>query len=163
VKRWLLHRLWDPLLRFLKQGIAPDRLALCVAIGIVVGNIPILGVSTILCTLIALLFRLNLAAMQAVQAAMAPTQLLLIIPYVRLGEWLLQAPRQPLSIRAGLALMTQGAGTAVMTLWEAILHAGLAFLLVAPVATYAIYRIMRPLFERAAARTRASAGPRPAP
>ena len=56
------------------------------AIGVVVGNIPILGVSTILCTAIALGFRLNLAAIQLTQALMAPSQLLLIIPFVLLGE-----------------------------------------------------------------------------
>jgi uncharacterized protein (DUF2062 family) len=148
---WLKRRLWEPLLGLLKAGISPDRLALCVAIGIVVGNIPILGTSTILCTVIALLFRLNLPAMQLVQAFMAPTQLLLIIPYVRLGEWILRVPPQPLSIKAGMALMAAGIGTAVVTLWDAILHAGLAFLLVGPLATYALYRIFRPIFALAAA------------
>jgi len=105
---WLRRRVWLPLIGLLKQGISPDRLALCVAIGIVVGNIPILGLSTALCALIALVFRLNLAAMQLVQVLMAPTQLLLIIPYVRLGEWILRAPHQPLSIAAGLALLEHG-------------------------------------------------------
>ena len=148
---WLRRRLWDPLLALLKAGISPDRLALCVAIGIVVGNIPILGTSTILCTIIALLFRLNLPAMQLVQAAMAPTQLLLIIPYVRLGEWIARAPPQPLSIKAGMALLASGVGTAIVTLWDAILHAGLAFLIVGPIATWALYRIFRPIFTLASA------------
>ncbi len=148
---WLRRRLWEPLVALLRQGISPRRLALCVAIGIVVGNAPILGTSTILCTVIALLFRLNLPAIQLVQAAMAPTQVLLIIPYVRLGEWLLGAPRQPLSIEADLALLGQGIGRAVIVLWDAILHAGFAFLIVAPLATYALYRILAPVFARAAA------------
>jgi cyclopropane-fatty-acyl-phospholipid synthase len=150
VKGWLLRRLWAPLLKLLSQGVSPDRLALCVAIGIVVGNIPVLGTSTIICTVIALLFRLNLPAMQLVQAAMAPTQVLLIIPYVRLGEWLLRAPHQSMSIGAGLALIRSGSGSAVAALWEAILHAGFAFLLVGPVATFALYRLLRPVFILAA-------------
>ena len=139
-------------MNLLRQGIDPDRLALCVAIGVVVGNIPILGLSTALCAVIALSFRLNLAAMQLVQALMAPTQLVLIIPYVRLGEWILRVPPQPLSIKAGLALMAQGIGHAVFVLWDAILHAGFAFLLTAPLSTFLIYRILAPFFERAAAR-----------
>jgi len=53
---------------------SPNRLALCVALGIVIGNIPILGVSTLICAAIALVFRLSLAAIQIVQAAMAPIQ-----------------------------------------------------------------------------------------
>ena len=72
--QWLRRKILDPLLALLRQGISPRRLALCVAIGIVVGNVPILGVSTLLCGALALLFRLNLPAMQLVQAAMARTR-----------------------------------------------------------------------------------------
>jgi len=152
LNQWLRHKILHPLLKLLSQGIAPPRLALCVAIGIVIGNIPILGVSTIFCTAIALLFRLNLPAIQAAQWAMAPTQLLLIIPFVRLGEWLLRVPPQPLSIKAAAALMEQGVRPAVVALWDAILHAALAWALVAPGAIYLDYKLLTPVFQRAAAR-----------
>jgi uncharacterized protein (DUF2062 family) len=122
------------------------------AIGVVVGNIPILGVSTVLCALIALAFRLNLPAIQVAQAAMAPSQILLIIPFVRLGEWILRVPRQPVSIKEGLALLAQGAGHAIVVLWDSILHAGLAWILVAPFAIWLFHRVLTPIFERAAAR-----------
>jgi uncharacterized protein (DUF2062 family) len=145
-------KILDPILNFLKQGMSPQRLALCVAIGVVIGNIPILGISSILCGLIALVCRLNLPAIQLVQAAMAPTQLLLIIPFVRLGEWLLHAPHQAVSIKEGLALIHQGVAHAVFILWDAILHAGFAWLLVAPPALYVLYALFHRLFERAAAR-----------
>ena len=149
---WIRRRIHDPLMGMLQQGMEPRRLALCVAIGIVMGNIPIMGVSSILCALIALLFRLNLPAMQVVQWAMAPTQLLLIIPFVRLGEWLLRAPYQPLSIPSAMALVSKGVMTAVVALWSAIIHAGFAWLVVAPPVTYLLFRILTPVFEKAAAR-----------
>jgi hypothetical protein len=139
-------------MKFLKQGMTPRQLALCVALGIVIGNIPILGVSSILCAAIALVFRLNLPAIQIVQAAMAPTQVLLIIPFVRLGEWLLHAPHQAVSIKEGMALISQGAWHAVIVLWDAILHAGFAWLLVAPVALYLAYALFVRLFAGAAVR-----------
>jgi uncharacterized protein (DUF2062 family) len=154
VKNWLRSKILDPLLSLLRQGMSPQRLALCVAIGVVVGNIPILGISTVLCAAIALAFRLNLPAMQIIQAAMAPTQIVLIIPFVRLGEWLLRDPPQPLSIKAGLALLAQGVGHAVVVLWDAIIHAGIAWLLVAPFAVFLFYKILTPVFERAAAQIR---------
>jgi uncharacterized protein (DUF2062 family) len=122
-----------------------------------VGNIPILGVSTILCALIALAFRLNLPAIQLVQAAMAPTQLLLIIPFVRLGEWVVHAPPQPVSIKEGLALMSQGVWRAVAALQDAIFHAGLAWILVAPFCIYLLHRLFTPIFERMAAQARKQA------
>lgn len=159
MSNWLQRRFIDPLVNLLKQGMNPDRLALCVAIAVVVGNIPILGLSTALCTVIALALRLNLPAMQLVQALMAPTQLLLIIPYLRLGEWLLRAPPQPLSIKAGLALLAQGIGHAVVVLWDAILHAGFAFLVTAPLTIFLLYRILVPVFVRAAARVGGGAPP----
>lgn len=149
-KHWLQRRLVDPLMAQLRQGISPDRLALCVAIGVVVGNIPILGTSTILCAVIALVFRLNLPAMQLVQAVMAPTQVLLIIPFVRLGETILGAPRQPLSAEAGLGLMSGGAGNAVSVLRDAVIHAGLAWLLLAPLAIWLTQKSLEPLFRRLA-------------
>ena len=152
MKAWLTRRLLEPLLSLLKQGMSAERLALCVAIGIVVGNMPILGLSTLLCTIVALVFRLNLPSIQLVQAAMAPTQLLLIIPYVRLGEWIARAPREPLSVQAGMALMAQGIGHAIVVLWGAILHAGLAWLLTTPVIVLLLYKLLTPLLRRAAER-----------
>ena len=154
MKNWLNRRLLEPLLALLRQGISPRRLALCVAIAIVVGNIPILGVSTILCTFIALIFRLNFPAIQLVQAAMAPTQVLLIIPFVRLGEWILRVPPQVVSIKAALALMSQGVWQAMVVLRDAIFHAGLAWALIAPFAIYLFHRMLTPVFERLAAQIR---------
>jgi uncharacterized protein (DUF2062 family) len=149
--KWLRRWILEPLLALLRQGMAPERLALCVAIGIGVGSIPVLGVSTILCAAIALIFRLNLPAMQVVQWAMAPIQLLLIIPFVRLGEWLVHARPQPVTIKAGFALMAQGVGHAVVVLWDAIVHATFAWVLVAPVVIFSIYKALTPVFRRAAA------------
>ena len=83
---------------------------------------------------------------------MAPIQLLLIIPFVRLGEWLLRAPHQAVSIDEGLALMSQGVGHAVVVLWDAILHAGFAWILVAPLVGYPLYLLLMRVFARAAAR-----------
>jgi hypothetical protein len=151
---WLSRKILEPLLALLKHGMSPRRLALCVALGVVIGNIPILGVSTLICAAIALVFRLNLPAIQIVQAAMAPTQILLIIPFVRLGEWILRAPPQPVSIKEGLALMAQGVGHAIVTLWSSLLHAGLAWTLVAPFAVFLFYKVLTPVFEHAAARIR---------
>lgn len=154
MKRWLFGRIVAPLLALLRQGASPDRLALCVAVGVVVGNIPILGISTVLCAAIALAFRLNLAAIQIVQASMAPTQILLIIPFVRLGEWILRVPPQAVSIKEGMELMAQGASHAIVALWDAIVHAGFAWILVAPLAIFSLYKILTPVFERAAAQIR---------
>jgi uncharacterized protein (DUF2062 family) len=154
LKNWLKHRILDPLLSLLRLGMAPQRLAFCVAIAIVVCNIPILGVSTILCGLIALLFRLNLPAMQVVQASMAPTQVLLIIPFVRLGEWIMRSPHQAISIKEGFALISQGIWQAIIVLRDAIFHAALAWIIIAPLSIYVLQRVLTPIFKQMAAQIR---------
>ena len=150
MKHWLHRRFLEPLLGLLRQGVAPPRLALCVSIAIVVGNIPILGVSTIACTLLALAFRLNLPAMQLVQAAMAPTQVLLIIPFMRRGEWIVHAPPQAMTVKAGLALLSHGIWQAVVVLRDAIFHAALAWILIAPLSVFLLARLLTAAFERMA-------------
>jgi len=97
---------------------------------------------------------LNLPAIQLVQASMAPTQLLLIIPFVRLGEWMLHVPPQVVSVRGAFALMSQGIWQAVVVLRDAIFHAAFAWALLAPFCVYLLHRLLTPLFERMAAQMR---------
>lgn len=81
--RGLIHRyVLEPILTLLRQGITPEKIALSLAFGIGLGIFPVLGVATILCTVIALALRLNLAAIQIVNYLASPVQLLLIIPFV---------------------------------------------------------------------------------
>jgi uncharacterized protein (DUF2062 family) len=73
---------------WLRQGISPRRLALTLALGFGLGCIPVVGIPTALCAMVALAFRLNQPAIQAANYAAMPSQLALIVPFVRLGAWL---------------------------------------------------------------------------
>jgi len=74
--------------RELQQGIAPRRLAFALALGFVLGCIPVIGIPTALCAMVAVLFRLNLPAIQAANYLAMPLQVALIVPFVRLGGWI---------------------------------------------------------------------------
>jgi uncharacterized protein (DUF2062 family) len=50
---------------WLTQGISPRRLAFTLALGFAIGCIPVVGIPTALCALLALALRLNLPAIQA--------------------------------------------------------------------------------------------------
>jgi uncharacterized protein (DUF2062 family) len=78
---------------WLRQGISPRRLALTLALGFAIGCIPVIGIPTVLCAALALLLRLNLPAIQAANYAVMPLQLVLLVPFVRLGGWLLSSSR----------------------------------------------------------------------
>ena len=73
---------------WLSQGITPLRLALTLALGFAIGCIPVIGIPTVLCAGLALALRLNLPAIQAANYAAMPLQLALIVPFVRLGRWI---------------------------------------------------------------------------
>lgn len=145
---FLQRRLVRPLLALLKQGVTPEKLALSVALGAIISVIPVLGVSTILCAGIAIALKLNMPAIQVVNYLLTPVQLLLIIPLLRFGEWLTGAGRYPVTLESGLALISQGIVNAVRVLWDAIVHATLGWLVLAPFAAFAIYLILKPVFRR---------------
>jgi uncharacterized protein (DUF2062 family) len=147
---FLRRRLVEPILTLLRQGITPEKIALSLAFGLGLGIFPVLGLPTILCTAAALLLRLNLVAVQLVNYLAAPLQLVLIIPFVRLGEHLVHAAPQPLSISGGLKLLAAGAVNAVIVLWGAVVHAALGWALAGPPFIYLVYLVLKPLMVKAA-------------
>jgi uncharacterized protein (DUF2062 family) len=156
---FLRRRLVEPILALLRQGLAPRELALCLSLGTGVGLFPVLGVSTPLLAAIALLQRLNLAAIQLVNYLIYPLQLLLIIPFVRLGEAVTGAAPQPLTVGAALELMSQGVWNAVVTLWDAIVHAAIGWALVGPLGMYILYRLLEPVLRRASQKMSSGTAP----
>lgn len=73
------------MLKALKQGITPRKLALTCALGVVLGLFPIFGTTTILCFAAAAIFRLNIPVIQLVNYLIAPLQLILIAPLIKIG------------------------------------------------------------------------------
>jgi len=159
MRNFFRQRVIDPLLGRLKQGLSPRELALCLALGAGVGVFPVLGVSTPLLTFIAFARRLNLAAIQLVSYLMSPIQLALIIPFVRAGEWVIGAPRQPLTVEEGLRILADGVWQAIVILRDAILHASLGWLLIGPPVIYILYRSLIPVLEHTAQRLKVQSPP----
>ena len=86
---------------WLRQGISPRRLALTLALGFAIGCIPVVGIPTVMCAALALAFRLNLPAIQAANYAVMPLQVVLIVPFVRLGgKFHIFAPRPAFGAQA---------------------------------------------------------------
>ena len=147
MKEFFRRRVVEPIVTLLLQGVTPAKIALSLAFGIGLGIFPVVGTTMILCTLAAVAWRLNLIAIQAVHFAMTPLQLLLIIPFVHLGERVLHAKHEHLSVRASLDLLSSGSEQAMTVLRDALLHAVLGWLVVGPVVIYVLYRALAPLLE----------------
>lgn len=80
---------------WLRQGISPQRLALTLALGFAIGCIPVIGLPTAVCLVVALGLRLNMPAIQAANYAAMPFQIALVFPFVRLGGWLFSSTAHP--------------------------------------------------------------------
>jgi uncharacterized protein (DUF2062 family) len=87
--RKALHRFWQIIAKALQQGMTPRMLAITIALGAVISVFPVYGLTTLLCFLLAVAFRLNIVVIQAVNYLLTPLQLLLLIPFMQGGIWLL--------------------------------------------------------------------------
>ena len=97
VREWIRCRILRPLLRQLRGGVTPRRLAWSLALGLVVGINPSVGLTTIVVVMLAWTFRLNQLASQIGSYAVAPLHLLLFIPFIELGVYLFHTRRLPLT------------------------------------------------------------------
>lgn len=154
MRKWARERIAVPILELLKQGVTPEKIALSIAFGIVLGVLPALGITTALCFLIALIFRLNPIAIQIVNYAMYPLQIALLLPFIRLGEFLFRAGQLPLTIFQLEQMVHQNSIVALHLLWTTIWHAITAWALIAPFAVVTIYLVTAPILRRAARRYR---------
>jgi uncharacterized protein (DUF2062 family) len=92
VRHLVRDRILLPLQAQLTQGVSPSRLALALALGVAVGIVPVLGVTTGLCALLAVALRLNQPAIQLANYIAYPLQLLLFIPFFQAGARLFGRP-----------------------------------------------------------------------
>jgi uncharacterized protein (DUF2062 family) len=119
----------------LKQGITPRKLAITCAFGAVISIFPIFGTTTLLCFGIAIALRLNIAIIQLVNYLFAPVQIILILPFIKIGTDLFGLNPFPYSSEQLVDLFKND-------FWMLVREAGLALL--AGVGMWLLFSI--PLF-----------------
>jgi uncharacterized protein (DUF2062 family) len=119
----------------LKQGMTPRKLAITCAFGTVISIFPIFGTTTLLCFGIAIALRLNIAIIQLVNYLFAPVQILLILPFIKIGSDLFGLNPFPYSSEQLVDLFKND-------FWMLVKEAGLALL--AGVGMWLLFAI--PLF-----------------
>ena len=146
------RRVARPIVELLRQGVTPEKMALSLALGAVLGVFPVLGTTTALCALMAFIWRLNLPAIQIVNYFVYPLQIALLIPFFRAGEILFGAPHLPLSLAEILTVVHASLWGATCFLWTTIWHAAVAWCLIAPMFVALGYVILVALLRRIARR-----------
>ena len=97
VREFFRCKVLRPLLRQLRGGVTPRRLAWSLAFGVVIGINPTVGMTTVLVVLLAWMLGLNQIASQIGVHTASPLHLLLFIPFIELGVHLFHTARLPLS------------------------------------------------------------------
>ncbi len=143
------RRLLDPLVAQLTQGVTPDRLAATLAVGTACSLFPFLGLTSLLNLAVGIRLRMNQPILQTLNQLLGPVQLLLILAYVRLGEWLWRAEGARFTV--GDMLRTFRDETFLVFLerfgWAGI-HALTAWIVTTPLLLAVIYYPLRPVMRR---------------
>lgn len=143
------NRLTQPILDLLRQGVTPRKLAWSLALGVVLGLFPMVGTTTLLCTVAALALRLNLVAMQTANYVVYPLQIALLLPFLRGGELLFGGEPLPLDVN-GIRRLVDGEGwRVVLRLGDSGLYAVGAWALVSPFLLLTLVALLQPLLQRA--------------
>jgi uncharacterized protein (DUF2062 family) len=148
VREALRRRVVEPVKQQLWQGVTPRKLALSLALGVVISVMPVLGITALIALGLSVLLRLNHVAVVAANYAAYPGQILLFIPFFQAGAWLTGGPPVPFSIEQIQAELNAGIWPTVVHYAGANARAMVAWLLVAPLATW----LLRALFLKMLAR-----------
>jgi len=149
--RWRA-KIADPIVEQLTQGLSPQKIALTVAVGLTISINPIIGTTTILCFVAAWALRLNQPIIQAINWSSYALQLLLIFPFIRLGEKIFHARPETRSLGELVAMAKADPLKTIARLGATGGHAFVAWMVIAPLLVAAIYFPMRPLFQALARR-----------
>jgi uncharacterized protein (DUF2062 family) len=143
----LKARIGDPIVQQLTQGLSPEKLALTVAVGLCIAVNPVIGTTTIGCFVAAWALDLNQPIIQSINWSSYALQLLLIFPFIRLGEAIFRAPPESRSLEQLVGMAKADLFGTVATLGTTIGHAVVAWVLAAPLITAGIYFGTLPFFR----------------
>ena len=142
------NRFLKPLIGFIRTGTNPRKMAHAVGWGFALGTIPLPGTSTIMCTLVAMPLKLNLALIQAVNYAVFPLQLLLLLPFYYIGAVLSGTPvlhNFPDQITDGFQNDWWGTFSEML---ELLFYATLSWMVVIAPLSILLARLSKPVIER---------------
>jgi uncharacterized protein (DUF2062 family) len=145
---WAYDRIILPVLALLRRGATPEKLAWSLAAGVLIGLNPILGSTTILCLTVAFLFRLNIIASQITNHLAYPLQIILFIPFIRLGSRIFHTAEMPLSVKDILHAARTSPVQLARNLWLWESHALILWAILAAVLTPILALILTPILRR---------------
>ena len=145
---FLKDKIGLPLINLLKQGLSPSKLALVIALGMTLSVFPILGTTTLLCTLAALAFRLNLPAIQLANYMAFPFQIILFFPFLEMGERVSGKSLENISESTLISAFNADFFQAISELYQYLVLACLGWALASTPLFYILFYTFRVVFNR---------------
>jgi uncharacterized protein (DUF2062 family) len=152
VNGFLRRRVILPLMAQLKQGSSPDELATSLAAGGAIALFPIIGTTTALCALVGHFRKLNHVAMQMMNYLMFPLHIGLIVPFLKMGDWLFGARVAGYSISTMMGQFGESPLGFAHQYGGAALRASVAWAVVVPLPALLFRASVRPWLRRLAAK-----------
>lgn len=132
IREFFRCRILRPLLRLLRGGVTPRRIAWSLALGIVIGINPSVGLTTLLVVMLAWFLGLSQIASQIGVHAVAPLHLILFLPFIELGVHLFHTRRLPMS-RQQMEHLSHHPLRFVREIWQWEWHALIVWCVVAAI------------------------------
>jgi len=132
----------------LQQGTSAHALSLSLVLGSALGVIPVFGFITPICAGLATWLRLNVALTLAVLYLWLPLQVILFVPFIRLGELLFGITRLPLAPQKIIENIQYAPWDFMLQIWVSIAGALGAWLLVSVFVGTLLYFVSRQLISR---------------
>ncbi|MBK1883516.1 DUF2062 domain-containing protein [Luteolibacter pohnpeiensis] len=143
-RRWVVA----PLKSQLRQGISAERLGWTIGAGVALGIFPVFGARAWLCLLAGWLFKLNQPVLHVFKGLCYPLHLLLLLPFLQIGQELFSQEPLHVSVAAIKASFSNGIGSFLQEFGWVLLHGAAAWAIIAPVILIAVRLISTPILRR---------------
>lgn len=123
LKRWGDRKILLPIRKTIKGGASTEKISVALTVGFILGLIPVYGVTTILITVVALTLRLNFISMQIAHFLVHPIQIALIVPFLKLGDYLFIKDGYSFTVQQYLMHFKEDFWSALNNFWMVNLYA----------------------------------------
>jgi len=131
-----------------KEGLTAESLAFSITIGIIAGLFPVIGATTLMSVLLTLLFRQNILVVQSVQWILGLLQVMLIIPFMKLGAVILNQQAVHINMHQISLAFQPGFFSGIRTVGIFQLYAILTWTILAMPASVISYFAFKSLFSK---------------
>lgn len=158
LKRWRIRFLRTvilPVVFSLRRGTSPHKVTLTIVLGLTIGLIPVIGISTAILIALAVHMKLNMIIIQIANFVVYPLHILFYIPFFKLGLLLHPSENAPNTFHEFFMMARESWTGALVYFGSATLFAVLAWFLVAMPLGIMLYNALYLFFKkRVTVRTR---------